>query len=135
MNTIIASGTVGVSGLYQWGSGLGIVATSGSVVSMISGPGPWSGGWTSGPESENQQINNQFNELYETLPKDAGDYMLNSVNYIDTALALAKNMREQGVWVKLVRVKDDMAAIYTSKWKKEEEFERGIPKFNMEEKT
>lgn len=111
---LMMSGTVSISG-GGWGL-------------AVSGPGAWTGG--SGPEFENQQATDQFQELYDGLRKEIGDYTLQNIDNIDMALMAAKRYREQGYWVHLCRVNEEAAAIYVSKWKKDDEVEKGTPKFN-----
>ena len=72
----------------------------------------------------------------DKVPEEYNDFKLHKFFTVDNALSGAKELREAGYWVKIVnydkKAKNDpeCCAVYISKWKKDEESEKGTPRWN-----
>jgi len=69
----------------------------------------------------------------DKVPQEYNDYKLHKFFTVDEALSASKELRDSGYWTKIVNYKKDdpeHCAVYISKWKKDEESEKGIPRWN-----
>jgi len=136
----MASGMyVSVSGVVTAGNYSSIAVTSGAVMSYsISGDGVVFSGSTTGLSStESNLTDGQVYGKKEELkidkrlknPNIVGDYNLDEIVTVDESLQKAKRFREQGYWVKLSKAGEDAVAVYKSRWTKNEELDKGKPRW------